>query len=138
MDRRRLTEEEVVEILVGNSVVGTTENTLTLLDGTVLEVERSNSDCCSYIELERLASSEGIITAAKFDDNETDGTGAYKAWIYVLTEAGELNIAEADGDASNGYYLHGFALSVWMIQEPVPGASDDEIAAAIASIKGTP
>ena len=35
--------------------------------------------------------------------------------VTVLTEAEEINVAEMVGDASNGYYLHGFALGVRLI-----------------------
>jgi hypothetical protein len=67
-------------------------------------------------ELKALASSTSIVTAAKFRDTEQMGTygelGSYSATITVITEAGELNLANAEGDASNGYYLHGFALDI--------------------------
>lgn len=105
---------DALEHLVGKSVVAADQNTLTLSDGTIMQFDESADDCCSYLELTRLATTENIITAASFGDNEdeTGGEGAYRAWLHVVTEAGELNIAEAEGDASNGYYLHGFALGV--------------------------
>lgn len=102
--------------LVGQSVTAADLDggTLTLSDGTVVTFDKTNHDCCSSIELTALNVTGNVITAASFGDNEdkTGGDGAYKAWLHVVTEAGELNIAEADGDASNGYYLHGFALDV--------------------------
>lgn len=106
--------EDVLPLLVGQSVVAVDFPTITLSDGTRLTFDAEANDCCSYIELKALAATTNIITAAKFVDNEeeTGGEGAYKAALHVITEAGELNIAEADGDASNGYYLHGFALGV--------------------------
>jgi hypothetical protein len=106
--------DEWLSVLVGQRVVSATEDTLTLSDGTTVTFDTTNDDCCSWIELESLTTTDHIITAARFDDNEdeTGGEGAYRAWLHVVTEAGELNIAEASGDASNGYYLHGFALGV--------------------------
>lgn len=102
--------------LVGKSITAAdvTAGTLTLSDGTQLTFDKTNDSCCSSIDLTSLATTENVITAATFGDNEeeTGGEGKYKAWLRVVTEAGELNIAEADGDASNGYYLHGFALNV--------------------------
>ncbi len=102
------------DVLVGKSVVAATTDMLLLSDGTRLQFDTTDSDCCSYIDLTSLSTTNNIITAAEFRDNEdeTGREGAYKAWLHVITEAGELNIAEADGDASNGYYLHGFALGV--------------------------
>ena len=106
--------EKALDHLLGKSIVAVEENIMTLSDGTVLTFDSEASDCCSYLELERLVTTENIITAATFGDNEdeTGGEGAYRAWLHVVTEAGELNIAEAEGDASNGYYLHGFALGI--------------------------
>lgn len=104
------------EMLVGRRVVAAsmTDATLTLDNGVVLTFERENDDCCSYIELTGLATTDHVITRAEFRDNEdeTGYEGSYHAWLYVMTEGGPVNIAEADGDASNGYYLHGFALGV--------------------------
>ena len=103
--------------LIGKSVVNATEDTLTLSDGTRLLFDTENSDCCSYIELRNLSTTDNVITAAEFRNNEeeTGGEGPYRAWLNVVTEAGELRIAEAKGDASNGYYLHGFALGVTVL-----------------------
>jgi len=104
-----------LSVLVGQRVVSATDDTLTLSDGTTVTFDTTNDDCCSWIELTRLTTTDHIITAARLEDNEdeTGGEGAYRAWLHVVTaEAGELNLAEANGDASNGYYLHGFALGV--------------------------
>lgn len=108
--------EAVLELLVGQRVIDATEDTLTLSDGTKLRFERTADDCCSWLKLQALATTDNIITAARYGDNEDEafgeGEGEYRAWIHVITEAGELNIAEAEGDLGSGYYLHGFALHV--------------------------
>lgn len=103
--------------LIGKSVVSATVDTLTLSDGTRLQFELDESDCCSWMELRSLSTTGNVITAAEFRDNEDeiDDYGNYKAWLHVVTEAGELNIAEAEGNAGNGYYLHGFALDVTVL-----------------------
>jgi hypothetical protein len=111
---------ELSNLLVGRSIVEAEGANLTLDDGTVLEFDKDNSDCCSYIELVNSRSTNSIITAVKVEDDEGEyGEGAYHAWIRVLTEADPygINIVEADGDASNGYYLHGFALGVTVTKE---------------------
>lgn len=104
--------------LIGHRVVEATGNTLYLDNGATLEFQEHNDDCCSTVELDKLATTDHVITSMTVEDNEneTGGEGAYRAWIHVITEAGELNIAEADGNASNGYYLHGFALRVTVTQ----------------------
>lgn len=108
--------------LIGKKVVNATVDTLTLSDGTRLQFDTEASDCCSWVALRSLSTTDSIITAAEYRDDENEnGEGTYKAWLHVVTEAGELNIAEADGDASNGYYLHGFALDVTIL--PAENAS---------------
>lgn len=103
--------------LIGKTVVNATVDTLTLSDGTRLRFDREESNCCSWIELRSLSTMGNVTTGAEFRDNEdeTDGEGAYRAWLHVVTEAGELNIAEAEGNTGNGYYLHGFALGVTVL-----------------------
>lgn len=107
--------EDAAQVLVGHWIVDTTDDGLILDDGSVLQFETFNHECCSSIELTALHNAGAkMITAAEVMDNEdvTGGEGEYRAWIHVVTEAGEFTVAEADGNASNGYYLHGFALSV--------------------------
>jgi hypothetical protein len=117
--RGRPFAEELEEVLVGHSIDRVEgEDTLVLDNGVRLQFDRYNSSCCSSIDLVVLrATHSNVITKVTVADNEdeTGYEGPYKAWITVLTEAEELNIAEADGNASNGYYLHGFALDVTVI-----------------------
>ena len=119
--------DELTSLLVGRKVVQAENEsgTLTLDNGVLIKFDKENSDCCSWIELEGLATTDNVITAAKFD-NTDDDEGPYKAWLHVITEAGEVKIAEADADASNGYYLHGFALgaTVTFPDEVYAGMSD--------------
>jgi len=110
--------DKLSEYLIGKSVVSADDERLTLSDGIRLRFDTSNSDCCSGIDLSHLWPCENIITAVEVCDNETDGQGPYSAWIQVVTDAGIKRIAEAEGDASNGYYLHGFALSVTIEDAP--------------------
>lgn len=105
-----------LDALVGKSVISADKTTglMLLSDGTRLRFDTSNQDCCSYINLTKLRTTDSVITAARVEDDDR-GVGPYRAWVHVVTEAGELNIAEAEGDASNGYYLHGFALDVTVL-----------------------
>jgi hypothetical protein len=114
-------QSELSELLVGTRVIHTdfTHGELVLDNGTRLSFDLDNSDCCSYIDLTGLATTDHIITAVFVEDDEdSDGysEGEYQAWIRVLTDAGDaVKIASAHGDASNGYYLHGFALGVTVL-----------------------
>ena len=109
-------QDSWLDLLVGKSIVAadTEAGTLELSDGTVLEFDRDNGDCCSYIDLTVLRATNNIITAATLEDNEEDTgyVGEYSAWLQVITDEGPLKVAEAEGNATNGYYLHGFALGV--------------------------
>ena len=105
-------------VLVGKSVVAAdlVEGRLTLSDGTILEFDLENYECCSWVELTGLATTVNVITAAELRDTEDDSMpNDYQAWVHVVTEAGELRLVEAVGNASSGYYLHGFALNVKVI-----------------------
>jgi hypothetical protein len=109
-------------LLVGKSVTAADfeAGTLALSDGTVLAFDRSNSECCSWIQLTELATCDNVITSVgeECEDIQSDdddyGNAPYRAWIYVVTTADEIvRIAEAEGEAGNGgYYLSGFALDV--------------------------
>lgn len=109
--------------LVGNSIVSADVSTgrLVLSDGTVLQVAASNDECCSFVNLTALRTVGNVITAVRLEDEDGAGeslaSSPYRAWVSVLTDAGELvDVAEAAGDATSGYYLHGFALPVTVVE----------------------
>lgn len=133
---KKLTQQQVIDILVGNMITEVEDTVITLSNGAQLKFEKETGECCSWIELKKLATTPSIITAAKFEDDEGDGDDPYKAWIHVITEAGELNVAEADCDPGTGYYLHGFSLDVWLIKDRLEPADERDVKAAIDSIKG--
>jgi hypothetical protein len=113
------TGEGWLKYLLGKSVTFASleAGVLVLSDGTRLVFDKENWSCCSQVDLTGLATTANVITAAELqdDEDEADPVGEYRAWVHVVTEAGELNLAEADGDASNGCYLHGFALGVTVV-----------------------
>lgn len=127
-------DKDWTEHLIGKSVVSADKEsgTLTLSDGTIMAFDKSNSDCCSWIELMDMSAVGNIITAATIEDDST-GVNEYKAWVHVVTRSGfETNIVEADGNASNGYYLDGFALGVTVTLPDAP--TEEELAAALRSL----
>jgi hypothetical protein len=112
-------KDEILALFEGKSVVNVDGTIMTLSDGTRLEFDDTNSDCCSYMDLQELHTTDNIITKAEFrdDEGETGGTGPYSASIYVMFDGGGMDIATATGDATNGYYLHGFALGVTVLDD---------------------
>ncbi len=106
--------ETFAEHMVGKSIVRVEPDTgeMWLSDGTTLVFDKFNDECCTSIELVDMLAVPHMIMAAGVGDDETAGMGEYKAWVWVLTQAGQFRVVEADGDAGNGYYLHGFALGV--------------------------
>lgn len=122
------TEKVLSEALVGHKVISAsidnTVGTLGLDNGTTLLIDAYTYDCCSWQELTTLTTVNNVITAVRVEDNEylTGDEGPYKAWVTVVTEADEYRLAEADADASNGYYLHGWCLNVTVTK----GGESDE------------
>lgn len=115
----------MIDELIGHRVVEASmeDGTLTLDNGVRLEFQKNVADCCSWVKLTALATTDNVITDARFRDDEQTEPGppyfnSYRAWLHVITESGEINevrIAEAEGHVGNGYYLHGFGLDVRVI-----------------------
>lgn len=118
--------EFLTERLIGHRVVeaeqvNEQEGTLTLDDGTVIEV-RANEGCggCSsgWYSLTCLAAADNIITAVRVTEtnNAADRGWSYEdAWTYevfIYADNTEVNIITVDGDDGNGYYGTGYTLTV--------------------------
>ena len=106
------------DVFIGRRIVKAEDNIVTLDNGVMVEFDTEESCCCSTIDLSKLCTVEHVITDVVYSDTEdqTGGEGPYTAWMKGVTEAGEFIIAEADGDASNGYYLHGFTLGFKILE----------------------
>ena len=114
-----------IRLLEGRRIADATETRLTLDDGTTLDFSQEEDDCCSWVVLKHLASTDAIITRAEEVIENSDAVyeaGAFgkrvstRVFIHVVTAAGELNVAEAEFCPGNGFYLHGFALEVTVCQ----------------------
>ena len=105
----------------GNGTSGY-ERWVHLSDGTVLGVEIGARECCSYLELKELSTVDNVIMSWRKESHYHEGThgkGPYTSQIVVVTKDGQTSaIARAEGDASNGYYLTGWALDVRVVKEP--------------------
>jgi len=95
--------------------VGVT-STLTLSDGTVLEVIPNEGGCiCGAGDywISRMATTDNVITNVEVIDTETDEYGEghiFKIFVYTAHEA--LAAIEIEGDDGNGYYGTGFWIGV--------------------------
>jgi hypothetical protein len=105
--------EDWTKALIGHSIPFVTENSLVLDDGTRIEFT-DNYDCCSWADLNKLRTCDNVITDVRIEDDDS-GEGSYSAWVYAVTDKGGVEIVNQDSNASNGYYLHGFALKVRVI-----------------------
>ena len=117
-------EEKLRDVLVGRRIVAATrrgdgefDGTLTLDDGTVLELEGNDGGCgcsagCYY--LTQVAKVDNIITNVTINcdpaEDYGDGAGVYA--IYVIADNEVVNVARFEGDDGNGYYGTGFSVRV--------------------------
>lgn len=105
--------------LIGKTVINADVKTgeMLLSDGSKLIFDKHVDDSLAWIHLTDLHATEAMILSAKEEDDETgDCEGEYRTWVHIVTESGvSMKLAEAEGDASNGYYLHGFALDVKVV-----------------------
>lgn len=110
----------ITELFVGRKIVSTYRKTLTLDDGTKVEV-RPNEGGCSCgagdYELEGLATTPNVITRAEVekvegevDYREREDPKSYR--LYVWAENEQITALQVDGDDGNGYYGTGFELRV--------------------------
>lgn len=117
-------EDKLREVLVGRKIVkaerkgdGEFDGTLTLDDGTVLELEGNDGGCacsagCYY--LTHVAAVDNIITNVTItqDPAEDDGEGSGVYAIFVIADNVAVNVARFEGDDGNGYYGTGFSIRV--------------------------
>lgn len=134
LDVERDPNEDILAVLVGKSITGADleTRTLTLSDGSRLVFDAHNWECCSRVDLTALTTTNNVITSAGFDMEyepcDEEDRSPYQARLSVLTDAGQFTVAEAEGDASSGYYLWGFALGA--TYHPAP--SGTEVSADLA------
>lgn len=107
--------EAFAEVLVGRKIVAAGNESLTLDDGTVLEIE-PNYGCggcpSGNYWIDQLVSFDNVITNVQLELGESeDGTDdRYSLFVYsgaVFTEAMAI-----EGNVGNGYYGSGFEITV--------------------------
>lgn len=108
----------IEDLLVGRRVVLAEDHTLTLDNGTIIEVE-PNEGCggCAngWYHLDELNECEAVITSVRVDDDKQEGDSWESAYIYkifVLAANKEQVLLSVSGDDGNGYYGTGYSLKV--------------------------
>lgn len=109
-----LGKQDLEDLLIGKVITGIDEDagTITLNDGTILELEDTGS-CCAWFdgELKKIDLTENAITAVavkELGQNDYD-----EHWELVVLSADKAVCAiEIEGDSTNGYYCHSINLLV--------------------------
>jgi hypothetical protein len=109
-----LDRQGLEHLLIGKVITRIDEGagTITLNDGTILQLEDTSS-CCAWFdgELKKIDLTENAITAVAVKDL---GQSDYdEHWELVVLSADRAVCAiEIEGDSSNGYYCHSINLVV--------------------------
>jgi hypothetical protein len=110
-------EDDLSAVLVGHQIVDAYREQgfgwLKLDDGTLIQIDEDQSDCCSYSDLTKITTTDNLITAVSLvDDDDPESGYRERARIQVVTESGIVDVAECITDPSSGYYLHGWSLGI--------------------------
>jgi hypothetical protein len=104
---------DMAELLVGRKVVSVTEDTMTLDNGTVLEIAPAGG-CCAWYEIRHLEAVDNIITDVKFESGEFDEPKRDGAWqwytLFVYADNEKINLLTVEGN--EGYYGQGYKVRV--------------------------
>lgn len=127
---------DLLKRIEGRRVVSANGSTLTLDDGTVLQLYMSDSDCCAYAHGEWVLQPdalEAIITSVQITPDEErsgydgDGTTNY-ATVTILHNQNPIALADCyASDGNGGYYFSVLSLAV---RAPDDDVFDMEIVAS--------
>lgn len=107
---------EIEALLLGHRVTSATNDTLTLDDGTVLEVTGNEGCACAYgnYDISALNTFDNIITKVELvEDMAEDYSNEYgDVHLFVYAEGGNsVELIHAEG-VDSGYYGTGFSIVV--------------------------
>ena len=107
-----MTGYDLEKALVGKSIVATSEDSISLSDGTVLHIE-DTGDCCAWFEgaVRSIDLSDNIVTGIREDDRDGDEWPVHYT-LTVLSHAREIVAVDIDGDPTSGYYVHSVDLRI--------------------------
>ena len=108
-----MTEGDLAAALIGKSVTATTEDSITLSDGTMLRIE-DTGDCCAWFEgaVRSIDLSDNIITGVRVDDRQECDYDDEDYTITVLSASTELLGVDITGNPTSGYYCHSVNLRI--------------------------
>lgn len=112
-------KETLTKHLVGKRITTATDDTLTLDDGTTLELYESEQDCCAgahgewkILDPDRL---EAAITNVEYESDsfEDGGTRGRTCKITILHNQNPIALGDGYADAGNGgYYFSTLSLEI--------------------------
>jgi hypothetical protein len=110
---------QIEELLLGRTIRVVDDHTVTLDNGTVLELPDTDGGCAcnaGCYDLVTLQGIDNIITKVEFvddpagDDDHPDKQGIYQIFVYAQNE--KVNLATWKGSDGNGYYGTGYLIRV--------------------------
>ena len=117
MDFEYKEEEELKDRLVGRSIVKWTKDYLKLDDGTLVETEMTESDCCAlaYGEFKDFKL-DAVITDVRYSepkDESNEDTNISTREIVFIHNANPMGVIDLYADGGNGgYYFSVVAIKV--------------------------
>ncbi len=113
--------DRIKEILVGRKVVKAEASTLTLDNGTTLQIIPNDGGCsCGAGDyyLDNINKFDNVITNAEVKDIEEDEYGEFHTYqLFVYSGGISTSVADIKGDDGNGYYGTGFDIYVKHVVE---------------------
>lgn len=109
---------DLAEQLTGKSIVSVSGDSMTLNDGTVLELE-DTADCCAWFSgsLEVIDLSDNMITNVEHVNRDPEDGSGHDEYdehysLHILSAHKLIAKVNIDGNASSGYYCHSINLKV--------------------------
>lgn len=110
-----MSDRDLAERLIGKSIVSVSGDSMTLNDGTVLELENTG-DCCAWFtgSLEVIDLSDNAITNVEYIDRGPSDDSDYDEHysLHILSAHKLIAKVNIDGNATSGYYCHSINLKV--------------------------
>ncbi len=113
--------DRIKEILIGRKVVSAQASTLTLDNGTTLQIIPNKGGCsCGAGDyyLDNINKFDNVITNVEVKDIEEDEYGEFHTYqLFVYSGGISTSVADIKGDDGNGYYGTGFEIYVKHVAE---------------------
>lgn len=120
-------KDQIQALLLGHSIRVIDDHTVTLDNGTVLELPDTDGGCAcnaGCYDLVTLQGIDNVITKVEFvddpagDDHPGKEEGVYQIFVYAQNT--KVNLATWKGSDGNGYYGTGYHIRVRPVVETTP------------------